>query len=77
MLMELAPLQAEMGRADSALALLCEAEIEFAGDRKQEIGVDVAAALVHAFRHERDLAIARIDAACECRTQRSLTPVSP
>jgi tetratricopeptide (TPR) repeat protein len=64
---ELATLHAELGRGDVALALIAEAEIELAGDRIEEIILDAAAALVHAFRRERGLATARIDAACDGR----------
>ena len=68
---DLAALHAELGRGDIALSLICEAEIELAGDRKQEMILDAAAALVLAFRHERDLAVDRIASACEGRTRLS------
>ena len=66
---DLATLHAELGRGDIALSLICEAEIELAGDCTQEMILDAAAALVHAFRRERDLALARIASACEGRTK--------
>jgi tetratricopeptide (TPR) repeat protein len=66
---DLATLHAELGRGDIALSLICEAEIELAGDRKQEMILDAAAALVHAFRHERDLARNRMASACEGRAE--------
>jgi hypothetical protein len=46
---ELAVLHAELGRGDVALALIYEAEAELTGNRKHEIVLDAAAALVHSF----------------------------
>ena len=62
---ELAILHAELGRGETALALIHEAETELAGDPKHRIKLDASAALVHSFRVERDLALARIASACE------------
>jgi tetratricopeptide (TPR) repeat protein len=57
-----APLQAELGRGDLALDLIRQAELELAGDIKLTVITGVLAALVHALRNERDLALARIAA---------------
>ncbi len=65
---DLATLHAELGRGDVALSLICEAEIELSGDRQQEMLLDAAAALVHAFRKEPDIARNRIASALDART---------
>jgi hypothetical protein len=59
----------ERSRVNRVTKMICEAEIELAGDRKQEMILDAAAALVHAFRHERDLARNRMASACEGRAE--------
>jgi tetratricopeptide (TPR) repeat protein len=64
---DLAVMYAELGRADTARALIHEAERELAGDPKLSITLDASAALVHALLHERDLALARMAAAEERR----------
>ena len=62
---ELAPIYAEVGRLDDALKLIHEAERELADDPKLGVTLDAAAALVHAKRHERDLASARMASSLE------------
>jgi len=64
---DLAILHAELGHGDAALALIRHVEPEFAGDPKLSVTLDASAALVHALRDERDLALARIAAAEEGR----------
>jgi tetratricopeptide (TPR) repeat protein len=60
---EIAGLHAESGRLDLALELIREAELELAQDRRQKVHLDAQAAVVHALRQERDLALARIHSA--------------
>jgi tetratricopeptide (TPR) repeat protein len=69
---ELATLHSELGRGDIALALICEAELELAGDPKQEILVNADAAFVHASRCERDLARQKIASAYEGRKRMTI-----
>jgi tetratricopeptide (TPR) repeat protein len=64
---ELATLHAELGRGDIALALIAQTEPDVAGDEKQQLLLDGDAALVHAFRGERDLARQRMGTAIENR----------
>ena len=66
---ELATLYAELGRVDLALTLITDAESALKSDPKHDLLLAAAAAFVHALRHEHDLAMARIEAACRARAQ--------
>jgi tetratricopeptide (TPR) repeat protein len=65
--MELATLQAEVGRFDEALASIDQAATELARDPKLSVILHSSAAVVHALAGHRDEAIARIEAAEEGR----------
>jgi tetratricopeptide (TPR) repeat protein len=65
--MQLATLQAEVGRFDEALASIDLAAPELARDPKLSVILHSSAAVVHALAGQRDEAIARIEAAEEGR----------